>query len=87
LLFGAKNSSRFQYNLSRFETFIAQCQILDTVEPVAAEYSDIKKYLKDTGFPIPENDIWIAAICQVYDVPLFTRDRHFGNIPALKLFA
>ncbi|WP_184176108.1 hypothetical protein [Rhabdobacter roseus] len=50
---------------------------------MAAEYSDIKKYLKDIGSPIPENDIWIAAICRIYDVGLFTRDGHFSKIPAL----
>ena len=86
LLFGAKNSSRIYYNLPRFEAFISRCQILDTVEPVAAEYSSIKKHLKDTGSPIPENDIWIAAICKVYDVMLFTRDGHFSKIPTLRLF-
>lgn len=47
LLFGAKNSNRVHYNLPRFEEFISRCQILDTVEPVATEYSDIKKYLKN----------------------------------------
>lgn len=55
-------------------------------QSVATEYSDVKKYLKDIGSPIPENDIWIAALCKVYDVPLYTRDAHFSKIPALKLF-
>jgi len=86
LLFGAKNSSRAHLNLLRFEDFISECQILDTIESVATEYSDVKKYLKDIGSPIPENDIWIAALCKVYDVPLYTRDAHFSKIPALKLF-
>jgi len=86
LLFGAKNSGRVKRNLSRFESFIADCQVLDTVEPVAVEYSDIKMHLKEIGSPIPENDIWIAAICKVYDLPLFTRDGHFSNIPFLKIF-
>jgi len=86
LLYGAKNSGKAYYNLPRFESFIADCQVLDTVEPVASEYFEIKKHLKVRGFPIPENDIWIAAICKVYDLPIFTRDAHFSNIPSLKIF-
>ncbi|TLV02259.1 type II toxin-antitoxin system VapC family toxin [Dyadobacter luticola] len=85
LLFGARNSSRVLYNLPRYEAFIADCEILNTVETVASEYSTIKKHLKESGNPIPENDIWIAAICVVYDMPLFTRDGHFKSIPGLRL--
>ncbi|MCF0062906.1 type II toxin-antitoxin system VapC family toxin [Dyadobacter chenwenxiniae] len=84
LLYGAKNSSRINYNLPRYQSFIFDCEVLDTQEPVANEYSSIKKHLRDIGCPIPENDIWIAAICTFYGIPLFTRDGHFEYIPALK---
>lgn len=30
--------------------------------------------------PIPENDIWIAAMAIQYDLVLTTRDAHFSNI-------
>jgi tRNA(fMet)-specific endonuclease VapC len=86
LLYGAKNSGRPHVNVPRFKSFISDCHVLDTVEPVAAEYSDIKKHLKEIGLPIPENDIWIAAICKVYGLALFTRDGHFSHVPALKIF-
>jgi tRNA(fMet)-specific endonuclease VapC len=84
LLYGAKNSSRKQYNLPRYESFIADCEVLNTEEQVAEEYSSIKKHLRDIGCPIPENDIWIAAICTFNAIPLFTRDGHFEHIPVLK---
>ncbi|MCE6991008.1 type II toxin-antitoxin system VapC family toxin [Dyadobacter sp. CY323] len=87
LLYGAKNSSRISYNLPRYEAFISDCEILNTVEPVAIEYSNVKKQLKENGSPIPENDIWIAAICIVYDIPLFTQDGHFEYISGLKRFS
>ena len=86
LLFGVKNSSRQDYNLPRYQALIADCEVLDTIDLVAVEYANIKKHLKDIGSPIPENDIWIAAICVVFDVMLFTRDGHFANIPTLKRF-
>ncbi|MCE7072858.1 type II toxin-antitoxin system VapC family toxin [Dyadobacter sp. CY327] len=84
LLYGARNSSRVHYNLPRYESFISDCEVLDAQEPVASEYSKIKKHLRDNGCPIPENDIWIAAICSFYNIPLFTRDAHFESIPVLK---
>ncbi|NTW31459.1 MAG: type II toxin-antitoxin system VapC family toxin [Bacteroidetes bacterium] len=41
--------------------------------------------MKDKGNPIPENDIWIAATCIVYEISLATNDKHFNNIEGLKL--
>ena len=40
------------------------------------------------GKPIPDNDIWIAAIARQFDLPgLVTRDGHFEWLPALKTSA
>ncbi|WP_163379126.1 PIN domain-containing protein [Cyclobacterium sp. SYSU L10401] len=35
--------------------------------------------------PIPENDIWIAAMAQEHGLPLVTRDAHFKYLPDLKI--
>ncbi|QRQ99885.1 PIN domain-containing protein [Dyadobacter sandarakinus] len=83
-MYGAKNSARASYNLPRYLGFIEDCRILNTVNAVAAMYADLKRHLRITGTPIPENDIWIGATCIVYDIPLFTRDHHFSNLPALQ---
>ena len=77
LLFGAKNSRRKKSNERNFESFIDSCVVLNTNSLVAKEYATIRKKLKDKGTPIPENDIWIAAICKVNDIVLVTRDKHF----------
>jgi tRNA(fMet)-specific endonuclease VapC len=50
-------------------------------------YARIRLQLKRKGKPIPENDIWIAAICVEHDVPLATSDGHFLEIDALKVVA
>jgi tRNA(fMet)-specific endonuclease VapC len=85
LLFGAKNSGRPQENLKRFLLLIDACEELGINSFVAEEYSNVRLALKKKGNPIPENDIWIAAICKVNDVKLLTRDKHFSNIDNLKL--
>ncbi len=85
LLFGAKNSSRKIVNEKKFNDFIQSCVILNSNSLVAEEYAQIRKELKEKGKPIPENDIWIAAICKVNEIPLATRDKHFKNITNLKM--
>ena len=85
LLYGAINSIRLKKNLSDLRDFISSCEILEINSEIAEKYAVIRKKLKDKGTPIPENDIWIAATCIVYDIPLATNDKHFKNIEELKL--
>jgi len=35
------------------------------------------------GTPIPDNDLWIAALVVEHNLTLITRDRHFRRIPQL----
>ncbi|MCP4134020.1 MAG: type II toxin-antitoxin system VapC family toxin [bacterium] len=37
------------------------------------------------GKPIPTNDIWIAAVAFQHGLKLFTRDKHFKDVPGLIL--
>ena len=85
LLYGALNSAKSQKNVANYQDFINDCQILNTTSNISMEYAKIRKILKDTGYPIPENDIWIAAICSSFDVYLATRDKHFRYIPELNI--
>jgi tRNA(fMet)-specific endonuclease VapC len=51
----------------------------------AKRYGEIKNLLRTKGRPIPENDLWIAAIAQQYDLTLVTRDPHFKSVEKLKI--
>ena len=85
LLFGARNSSQAAANLTRYREAIQQFRLL-ALDALAAEYyAKIRLELKLNGTPIPENDMWIAAICRANDVPLFTLDRHFSYVAGLQL--
>jgi tRNA(fMet)-specific endonuclease VapC len=87
MLFGAKNSGRPEANLLAYRSFIHDLQVL-LLDGLAAEYyAEIRLSLKQKGRPIPENDMWIAAICRAHEVPLLTYDRHFAEVPGLQLFA
>ena len=44
----------------------------------------IKDRLRRNGRPIPNNDIWIAAIAMQNDLILVTRDSHFDEVESLQ---
>lgn len=46
---------------------------------------DLAASLKKEGKSLPLSDIVIAAIALEYDLAVFTTDKHFGQIPGLKL--
>lgn len=85
LLFGALNSKKSAGNILKYKNFISECSILNTTSAVALEYAEIRQQLKKIGKPTPENDIWIAALCISYEIPLATKDKHFKNIESLEL--
>ena len=49
----------------------------------AEQYARLFVQLKRAGTPVPDNDLWIAALALENDLALITRDRHFDNIPQL----
>lgn len=53
-------------------------------EASSIEYGKIKSSLRKKGSPIPENDIWIAAIALHHKLTLVTRDGHFNQVSGLK---
>jgi len=42
--------------------------------------------LRKSGTPIPINDVWIAAQCLETGSLLVTYDKHFAQIPGLRLW-
>ena len=46
-------------------------------------YARLFVQLKRAGTPVPDNDLWIAALTLQHDLVLITRDRHFEKIPQL----
>lgn len=85
LYFGAHKSSRVEENLARVDEFAASSSVLACGADTAKEYGIIKHALRMKGRPIPENDIWIAAIARQYGLILVTRDAHFGEIEGLSV--
>ena len=62
LHYGARKSGRVQKNLERIEEFVADVTVIDCDASTARLYGDVKNRLRVKGRPLPENDIWIAAL-------------------------
>jgi len=58
--------------------------LLPTAE-TANLYGQIRSALARAGTPIPENDIWIAALAKEFQLPLAARDSHFDLIAGLQV--
>lgn len=52
-------------------------------EATCINYGLIKASLRKKGKPIPENDIWIAAIAMQHSLVVATRDKHFDEVDGL----
>ncbi|RIK64250.1 MAG: hypothetical protein DCC65_14635 [Planctomycetota bacterium] len=85
LLFGAEKSSRARENREKVHALLANCTVLPVTKDTAAVYARVRLRLKQSGGPIPENDVWIAAVCIEHDIPLATSDSHFSGVSDLKL--
>lgn len=85
LFYGAEQSTKKDENRKRIDALALSSSIFDCDVDTARLYGKIKSLLKSKGSPIPENDIWIAALAQQHNLTLATRDKHFYNIEALLL--
>jgi len=84
LFFGAFKSKRSKTNLKRISDFADNISILMCDKDTAYQYGIVKNKLLEKGKPIPENDIWIAAVAMQNNLILVTRDGHFSEIEDLK---
>jgi tRNA(fMet)-specific endonuclease VapC len=87
LIFGALNSRHVEENLARHKKLIQRANILEITEATANIYAKSRLALKKKGTPIPENDLWIAAICIEHKMPFISNDAHFKSIEHLTLLS
>jgi len=87
LYYGARKSGRAAANVTRVDAFAAGNAVLVCDEDTARRYGEIKDGLRVIGRPIPENDIWIAAVARQHGLTLATRDAHFSHVAGLLVAA
>lgn len=85
LFLGAHRSQRVHQNLLDVKSVSRTFPVLPCNAGTAEAYGRLHARLLDKGRPLPENDIWIAAIAQQRGLTLITRDTHFQYIDFLSL--
>ena len=87
LYYGARKSVRTTKNLSRIDELVAESAMMVCDAETAQHYGEVKNKLRLKGRPLPENDIWIAALALQHNLTLVTRDAHFQEIENLQVVA
>ena len=85
LYYGAYYSQNIEHNLRQIDMLKTTYPLLFPDELTAKAYGHIKSQLRKNGTPIPENDIWIAAIAFRNDLTIITRDKHFFNVDVINV--
>lgn len=85
LRYGALKSSAVDKNLARLDDFRRSATIIDVTEAAARVQADLRYQASGLGRPIPDNDLWIAAMCVANNLPLATRDAHFDPFAQLTI--
>jgi tRNA(fMet)-specific endonuclease VapC len=72
-------------NEALLQRFLAKAtvSVLLPGRETAEHYARIFVQLKRAGTPVPDNDLWIAALALEHDLTLITRDQHFERISQL----
>jgi predicted nucleic acid-binding protein len=78
--FGLKGSRVGKKREKTLNAFSEICVVLPILDFTTVYYATIRDELKSSGTPIPENDIWIAALSFEHSLPVVSRERHFDKI-------
>jgi tRNA(fMet)-specific endonuclease VapC len=82
--FGLRGSRLRKMLEPKLIAFARTCTVLAVLEPTTNAYATIRHDLKKAVTPIPENDIWIAALALEYRLDILSNDRHFDAIKDIR---
>ena len=80
-LLGSRKRAVLESELNFLEQTL---KLLEITRETASVYSTIRYDLKQRGKPIPENDIWIAALARQHGFPIMSQDIHFDAVPGIR---
>ena len=66
---------------------VEESHILPIDVNTAQAYVTVRLQLKEQDTPIPENDVWIAALARQHELTVLSRDRHFDAVKGIRRIA
>ena len=85
LYYGALKSAKPTENSHRVMALETRAVIVGCDAHTAHMYGTIKDALRTKGRPVPDNDIWIAALAMQHNLDLVSRDAHFNEVAGLRI--
>jgi tRNA(fMet)-specific endonuclease VapC len=83
LFFGVYRSHHIQHNLKQIGELIKIIDVLSCDVKTSEYFGAIKNQLLQKGRPLPENDLWLAALAKQHNLTVVTRDQHFQEVEQL----
>ena len=83
-LFGLKQSADRRRLNSVFQRLIVGSIVLELDQETGEFYAQIRYELKQKGRPIPDNDIWIAALSRQHNLSVVSDDSQFDVVDGLR---
>ena len=80
-LLGSRHRDRLEPLL---DVLVAESIVLPIDLTTTRVYSQVRHELRLKGRPIPENDVWIAALARQHVQPVVSRDDHFDQVGDLQ---
>lgn len=76
--------SRLRHHLQEQLNGLISDSIVLTIDlTTTIHYARVRDELSRLGTPIPENDVWVAALARQHDLPVVSRDRHFDRVAGI----
>lgn len=66
------------------DILISESRVLSIDHQTTLAYAEVRHELREAGRPIPENDVWIAALARQHDLPVVSLDGHFDSVTRLR---
>ena len=82
---GFEAGTRRHQNEALLQRFLNQrgVQILMPDEQTTFHYARVFAFMHLKGIPLPQNDLWIAALVMQHNCVLLTYDAHFDHLPQI----
>jgi predicted nucleic acid-binding protein len=82
--YGLKRSA----HRARLEQMLTELERVSGILPIDAEtaviYARIREQLRLKGKPVPENDLWIAALAVQHSQPIASLDAHYDLVSGIE---
>ena len=82
--YGVKSSRQRAAREKWLDDLEVNCSVLDITAETSRVYAEIRHERRLAEQPIPENDLWIAALVRQHQMPLLSNDGHFDQVSGIQ---